>query len=186
MLAKWSFQHNNILCVVYCACSIIFILYHFRSPCIRESVDSLYRDGTGEISRDQHTKRKLGENHSLGLQNKRAIVYGSISTYTYSQRPHKRLQSSTREFDFRLLSGTSWSADFFTERLQFRRRCARTSSDRFFLAASHYGRSWSSSMVDTEQRHLLLTQHMRQAGALSNAQASWPTCRGTLSLQCLL
>ena len=47
----------------------------------------------------------------------------------------------------------------FTEGLQFRRRCARTSSDRLFLAASHYGRSWSSSMAVTEQRHLLLTQH---------------------------
>ena len=42
---------------------------------IRESVDSLYRDGTGEISRDPRTKRlKTGENHSLGLQNTLAIV----------------------------------------------------------------------------------------------------------------
>ena len=41
----------------------------------------------------------------------------------------------------------------FAEHLQIHRRCARTSSDRFFLAGSHYGRSWSSSMVDTEQRH---------------------------------
>ncbi|CAI8007603.1 hypothetical protein GBAR_LOCUS5291, partial [Geodia barretti] len=45
-------------------------------------------------------------------------------------------------------TSTSSSTDFFTEGLQFCRRCARTSSDRFFLAASHYGRSWSSSMVD--------------------------------------
>ena len=47
---------------------------------------------------------------------------------------------------------------FFTESLQFRRRCARTSSDRFFLAASHYGRWCNSCMVYTEQHHLLLTQ----------------------------
>ena len=60
--------------------------------------------------------------------------------------------------------------------------CARTSSDRFFLAASHYGRSWSSSMVDTEQRHLLLTHHqcaerMHKAGALSNALCARITTR---------
>ena len=83
-----------------------------------------------------------------------------------------------------LLSRNSWSADFFAERLQICRRCARTWSDRFFLVASDYGRSWSSSTVErvtglfwyysmiqrecleyhrcvgwTEQRHLLLTQH---------------------------
>ena len=103
---------------------------------------------------------------------------------TCPQRYHTHLQSSTREFahtrfhDFRVIIFfiffffffffkpaislpvyTSSSADFFTEGLQFRRRCARTSSDRLFLAASHYGRSWSSFMVVTEQRHLLLTQH---------------------------
>ena len=52
---------------------------------------------------------KLGENHSLGLQNTLAIVYGPISTYTCSQRSHTHLQSSTREFartrfhDFRVI-----------------------------------------------------------------------------------
>ena len=106
------------------------------------------------------------ENDSLGLQNSLAIVYGPISTYTCSQRPHTPLQFSTRDFahtrlhDFRVIIiiillllisryRTSSSADFFTERLQFRRRCALTSSDVFFLSASHYSRSWSSSMVDT-------------------------------------
>ena len=34
---------------------------------------------------------KLGENHSLGLQNTLAIIYGPISTYTCSQRPHTHL-----------------------------------------------------------------------------------------------
>ncbi|CAI8033216.1 hypothetical protein GBAR_LOCUS18725, partial [Geodia barretti] len=49
------------------------------------------------------------------------------------------------------LQANPLSADFIFETflgLQFRRRCARTSSDRFFLAASHYGGSWSSSLVD--------------------------------------
>ena len=56
---------------------------------IRESVDSLYRDDTGEISRDPRTKRlKLGENHSLGLQNILAIVYRPISTYTCPPQAH--------------------------------------------------------------------------------------------------
>ena len=53
--------------------------------------------------------KKLGENHSLGLQNTLAIVCGPISTYTCTQRPHTHLQFSTREFahtrfhDFRVI-----------------------------------------------------------------------------------
>ena len=72
-----------------------------------------------------------------------------------------------------LLTSTSSSTDFSLKVSNFDGG-ARISSDLFSLAASQYGRSWSSSMVDTEQ---LLTQHqsaarMRQAGALSNALAS--------------
>ena len=92
--------------------------------------------------------QKLGENHSLGLQNPLAIVCGPISTYTCSQRPHiyapsvfhARIRSyAISRFSCHhilhlllllytryLLTSTSSIADFFTEGLQFRRRCART------------------------------------------------------------
>ena len=111
---------------------------------------------------------KLGENHSLGLQN--TLYSNSLRAHIYlymfpktSYAPsvlHARLRSyAISRFSCHhlllllllryLLTSTSSSADFFTEGLQFRRRCARTSSDRLFLAASHYG---ISSMVVTEQR----------------------------------
>ena len=85
--------------------------------CIRESVDSLYRDDSGEISPDPRTKRLKTRRESLPW-------------------PSKHTSNSL--------------TDFFAEGLHFRRR---SSSDRFLLAASHYGRSWSSSMADTEQHN---------------------------------
>ena len=47
---------------------------------------------------------------------------------------------------------------FFTERLQILRRCARPSSDRFFVIAHRFCRSCSPSAVDSERYHLLPSQ----------------------------
>ena len=62
---------------------------------IRASVNTLYRDGTSEISCGPCTK--VAENDSFGLQNTLEIVYGLISIYTYAQILRTCLQFSTRE-----------------------------------------------------------------------------------------
>ena len=131
---------------------------------------SVYKDDGSEISRDPRTKtpQNWARMTHYGFQ----ITSNSLPSYTYAPRLSTCPQFPTREVAltrFRviviilqtryLLTGSSRSVDFFTERLQFRRMCARMSRDRFFLVASHYGRCLSSSSVVTEQRHLLLTQH---------------------------
>ena len=60
-------------------------------------LESLYRDDA-RVKSHVIRVQNVGENHSLGLQNILAIVYGPISTYTCSPRPHTHLQSSMREF----------------------------------------------------------------------------------------
>ena len=78
---------------------------------VRESIDSLYRDGTGEISRDPRTKRLKTQWEWLPRPSKytRNSVRADIYLYTCSQRPHTHLQWSMREFahtrfhDFRVI-----------------------------------------------------------------------------------
>ena len=77
---------------------------------------------------------------------------------------HYSSSSSTRY----LLTGSSCSAHFFTERLQIRGRCARPPSARYFVIP-HRCRSWSPSNVDSERRHLLRTQQPADARAQQNA-----------------
>ena len=48
-------------------------------------------------------------------------------------------------------------------------RCEQTSSNRFYLGTSNYGRSFSSSAIDIEQRYSASVSRMRRGGALSDA-----------------
>ena len=72
-------------------------LYYACSPHLLERLPTLYKGMARVKSHVIQNASKLGENHSLGLQNTLAIVYGQISSYTCSQRPHTHLQYSTRE-----------------------------------------------------------------------------------------
>ena len=114
------------------------------SMLINWSVDALYRDGTDEISLDPCTKQL------------------KILIHTFS-RPHEN--SFIRDFTIFVSSLNPLSPYKYQLKRWFFHRTSLISLEvctdikQSFLAASHYGRSWSSSMVDTEQSHLLLTQH---------------------------
>ena len=111
-------------------------------------------DGAGQILRDPRTKLGGLARSSKHTSNSPSVLHviSRFSCHRHNILHH--LLFYTRY----LLTGTNSSTDFFTERLQIPRMCARTSSDRFFLVASHCGRSWSPSMRETEQCHLLPTQ----------------------------
>ena len=195
----------------------LLIVYHylhwiwvpvFRPAYIRASVDALYRDGTGEISRDPHTRMT---HHGLKITSN---SLQPISSYTYAPRPPKfptREFALTRFFDFcvinhnlhllllqtrYLLTGSSWSVYFFTEHLPFCRRCARISSDRFFFARKSlrqivelfHGSHWTTPFAANSAS----VSRMRRARVRCARITGWFTrlsqdaCRGTLILQCLL
>ena len=117
---------------------------------IRASVDALYRDGTGQISRDPHRKRLKSRREWLAkLKKSLLIVYGPISSYTCAQTLNTCYQFSTEEFghtrfsyfriiiiiiiiiliifffffrpDIYLLTGTSCSHDFSLNVSRFHR-----------------------------------------------------------------
>ena len=78
--------------------SLSLALYHpITKPSIRESVDSLYRDDTGEISRDPRTKRLKTRWESLPMPSKhtsnslRAHIYLYMSPNT--SYVHARIRS---------------------------------------------------------------------------------------------
>ena len=116
---------------------------------IRASTNALYRDGTGQISRDPRTKCQKIRWEWLAMPSK----------YT-NTCPYLALH----------LTGTSWSA-IFSQNIS--KWCARTSSDRFLFVASHCGRSWSSSMRDTERRYLLLTRQAVSSMRREQGASSW-------------
>ena len=141
---------------------------HTRFHDFRVITYRIYRDDTDEISREPRTKRLKIRRESLPRPSKhtsnslRAHIYLYMFPKT-SYAPsvlHARLRSYaiSRFSCHHILHSSSSSSSsslnrlspyqyqfkrchFFTESLQFRRRCARTSSDRLFLVASL---PWSS------------------------------------------
>ena len=88
--------------------------------------------------------------HSLCLGNMHTYLQKVLEAERYVNSPGNTLAKAhwTSSSSFAIsLPVPVQALIFFTEGLQFRWRCAQTSSDRFFLAVSHYSRSWSSSMV---------------------------------------
>ena len=97
-----------------------------------------------------------------------SVLYTRSCSYAISGFRHHRRTLQSRY----LLTGTGSSHDFLTERLQVPRRCARPSSDRFFIVTSPYGWSFSSTVVDTERHLFLLTQqHTPARGRCPDARA---------------
>ena len=54
-----NFVHTLFMCIDVVCIEFVLVVWILSSilDCIRESVDSLYRDDTDEISRDPRTKR---------------------------------------------------------------------------------------------------------------------------------
>ena len=94
----------------------------------------------------------------------------------YRTRLHEYSPTHTRFHDYHVIKifflffFSKLRVDFFTKRLQSRRRCAQSSSDRFSLAARLQGKLWRFAQKDIRRRHLLPKHLCTKPCILGNMQ----------------